>query len=118
MLSPCGEFVLTDPMASDGRDSAALRPILDRLHLDSLGSPGFYRRELSKLGLCRIDFDDHTEQLAVHYGRVLEETRRRREEIRSRVSESYLTRMEIGLTHWVEGGKAGNLAWGVFHVRA
>ncbi|WP_050986951.1 class I SAM-dependent methyltransferase [Saccharomonospora xinjiangensis] len=118
VLRPRGEFVFADPMASDGCDSVALRLILDRLRLESMGSPSFYRRELSKLGLCRIEFDDHTEQLADRCGRVMEETGRCREEIGSRVSESYLTHMEIGLTHWVEGGKAGNLAWGVFHARA
>ncbi|EHR62407.1 glycine/sarcosine N-methyltransferase [Saccharomonospora cyanea] len=118
VLRPAGEFVFTDPMASDDCDRAVLRPILDRLRLDSLGSPGFYRRELSKLGLSAIEFDDHTEQLTVHYRRVLEETQRRHQEISSRVSETYLTRMKIGLKHWVDGGRAGNLAWGIFHARA
>ncbi len=105
-------------MASDDCDRTVLQPIFDRLHLDSLGSPGFYRRELSKLGLSVVEFEDHTEQLAVHYQRVLEETQRRHEEISSKVSETYLTRMKIGLKHWVDGGRAGNLAWGIFHARA
>ncbi|EIE99940.1 glycine/sarcosine N-methyltransferase [Saccharomonospora glauca] len=118
VLRPGGEFVFTDPMASDDCDRTVLQPIFDRLHLDSLGSPGFYRRELSKLGLSVVEFEDHTEQLAVHYQRVLEEAQRRHEEISSKVSETYLTRMKIGLKHWVDGGRAGNLAWGIFHARA
>ncbi|WP_024877682.1 class I SAM-dependent methyltransferase [Saccharomonospora piscinae] len=118
VLKPKGEFVFTDPMAADGCDRASLRPILDRLHLDSMGSPEFYRRELGRLGLARVDFEDHSAQLAAHYGRVLAETERRHADLSALVSETYLTRMKTGLRNWVEGGRAGNLAWGIFHVRA
>ena len=112
-----GHMVFTDPMAADTCEKAALRPILDRLHLDTMGSVGFYRRELNKLGVDSFDFDDHTPQLATHYGRVLAETERRDAEIAQSVSEAYRTRMKAGLQHWVDGGNAGNLAWGIFCVR-
>lgn len=118
VLKPRGQFVFTDPMAADNCDKAALRPILERLHLDSMGSPGFYERELHRLGMSSIEFEDHTPQLATHYGRVLEETQRRHDELSGSVSDEYLTRMKTGLKNWVEGGRAGNLAWGIFHVRA
>ncbi|NIJ11348.1 sarcosine/dimethylglycine N-methyltransferase [Saccharomonospora amisosensis] len=118
VLKPRGQFVFTDPMAADNCDKAALRPILERLHLDSMGSPGFYERELHRLGMSSIEFEDHTPQLATHYGRVLEETQRRHGELSGSVSSEYLTRMKTGLKNWVEGGRAGNLAWGIFHVRA
>ena len=26
--------------------------------------------------------------------------------------------MKVGLQHWVNGGRAGNLAWGIFHARS
>ncbi|WP_051110202.1 glycine/sarcosine N-methyltransferase [Saccharomonospora halophila] len=118
VLKPSGEFVFTDPMAADSVDKASLKPILDRLHLDSMGSPGFYRKELNRLGLSSIDFEDHTPQLATHYGRVHDETERRHDEVSKVVSEEYLTRMKTGLKNWVAGGKSGNLAWGIFHARA
>lgn len=117
VAKPNGRLVFTDPMADDACDKAALRPILDRLHLDTMGSVGFYRRELNKLGVDSIDFDDRTQHLPTHYGRVLSETERRNEEISQSVSEEYLTRMKTGLQNWVDGGKAGNLAWGIFCVR-
>ena len=117
VLKPGGRMVFTDPMADDACERAALRPILDRLHLDTMGSVGFYRRELNKLGVDSIDFDDHTPHLATHYGRVLAETERRDAEIAQSVSEEYRTRMKAGLQHWVDGGNAGNLAWGIFCVR-
>ena len=37
-----------------------------------MGSPDFYRRELNRLGM-NATFEDHTEHLTTHYGRVLEE---------------------------------------------
>lgn len=118
VLKPDGELVFTDPMASDDCDRLALRPILSRLHLDSMGSPDFYNRELTNLGVSSVAYEDHTPQLVTHYGRVLSETERREEEISQSVSADYLTPMKTGLQHWVDGGHAGNLAWGIFHVKA
>ncbi|MDA8368889.1 MAG: methyltransferase domain-containing protein [Nocardiopsaceae bacterium] len=112
-----GHFVFTDPMATDGASSEALRPILDRLHLDSMGTPGFYDREAARLGLTKVEFDDLSEQLPTHYGRVLAETEARESELTGKISEAYLSRMKTGLQNWVNGGRAGALAWGVLHYR-
>ncbi|MHA6803380.1 glycine/sarcosine N-methyltransferase [Salinifilum ghardaiensis] len=119
VLQPKGDFVFTDPMAADGAaGSKALQPILDRLHLDSLGSPGFYKRELSKLGLTDVEFEDLTDYLTLHYGRVLQELEKREDELADRIGEDYRSRMKVGLRNWVDGGKSGSLAWGVIHGRA
>ena len=118
VLKPSGEFVFTDPMASDSCDKSALRPILDRLHLDTLGSPQFYSRELGRLGMRSVDFEDHTPQLATHYGRVLRELTRRESDVAANSIAEYIERMKRGLQHWVDGGNGGNLAWGIFHARA
>jgi sarcosine/dimethylglycine N-methyltransferase len=117
VLRPGGQIVFTDPMAADDSDRSALTPILARLHLQSLASPGFYRHELAHLGMSEITFDEHTEQLTTHYGRVLEETERRYDEISQRISTEYLDHMRTGLRNWTAGGKSGNLAWGVFHAK-
>lgn len=115
VLKPHGQIVFTDPMAADACESSALQPILDRLSLDTMGSPGFYKRELRKLGADSVDFDDRTPQLPTHYGRVLRETKRRETELSS--SADYLTPMKTGLQHWVDGGESGNLAWGIFRAQ-
>ena len=112
VLKPGGRIVFTDPMQADDADRSQLRPIYDRLHLESMGSPAFYRRELGRLGLDAA-FEDLTPQLPRHYGRVLAELESREDEVADLVSEDYRTRMKAGLRHWVEGGQAGNLAWGV-----
>ncbi|MEV6231972.1 methyltransferase domain-containing protein [Saccharopolyspora shandongensis] len=113
-----GSFIFTDPMAADGAKLKDLGPILDRLNLETMGSPGFYRRELARLGLQNFDFEDLTEFLAVHYGRVLEVLEGREAELADRISDEYRTKMKTGLRNWVAGGKAGNLAWGIIHARA
>jgi len=118
VLRPGGELIFTDPMAGNGCPPAALTPILDRLQLESMGSPDFYRRHLYRLGMKSVEFRDETPQLASHYQRVLEELERRESELDGHVSEAYRTRMKTGLRNWVEGGHAGNLAWGIFHASA
>jgi glycine/sarcosine/dimethylglycine N-methyltransferase len=96
---------------------ADLTPILQRIQLDTLATPAFYRRELFRLGVGSVKFHDHSDQLARHYQRVGEELGRREAEIDGRVGDEYRTRMRVGLQHWVQGANAGNLAWGIFNVR-
>jgi len=114
MLKPGGQFVFTDPMQADDCPPGVLQPILDRIHLDSLGSPAFYRAECEALEFEDLGFEDHTPQLTRHYSRVLEELRRREAEIAGTVSGDYIERMKKGLGHWIDGGRNGYLAWGIF----
>lgn len=117
VLRPGGEFVFTDPMHADDCPDGVLQPILDRLHLETLGSPGFYRERAARLGMTEIGFEEHHEQLPTHYGRVLLETERREDELSKVVSQRYIDNMKKGLGHWVEGGRNGHLDWGIFHFR-
>ncbi|CAM3808783.1 hypothetical protein GCM10009799_07000 [Nocardiopsis rhodophaea] len=113
-----GHLVFTDPMATDDASAEVLQPILERLHLDTMGTPGFYDREASRLGLRKVEFDDLASHLPVHYARVLAETELREPELTGKISEEYLDRMKTGLRNWVEGGKSGSLTWGILHYRS
>src|SRR5918997_1613920 len=117
VLRPGGQMIFTDPMATESASKEDLKPILQRLQLDTLATPSFYRRELLRLGLRSVEFHDHSEQLPRHYQRVYDELVRRKVELAGQVSDQYCTRMQTGLQHWVRGGNAGNLAWGIFHAR-
>ncbi len=118
VLKPGGRFTFTDPMQADDCPDGVLQPILDRIHLDSLGSPGFYRRAAGEAGLNDAGFEDHSEQLPTHYARVLEETEKHEDELLQHVDEDYVRRMKKGLQHWVDGGRSGYLAWGIFRFDA
>ncbi|GAB2800217.1 hypothetical protein GCM10027091_34960 [Streptomyces daliensis] len=121
VLKKGGQLIFTDPMAADGCPEEVLQPILDRIHLDDMGSPDFYGRNLKRLGFTPVEgdgFEEHRDQLVNHYGRVLEETERQEGEgLGQRVSSDYLTSMKKGLGHWVDGGRAKHLTWGIFHYR-
>jgi sarcosine/dimethylglycine N-methyltransferase len=117
VLKPGGEFIFTDPMQADDCPAGVLKPVLDRIHLSSLGSFAFYRDQAKRLGWEEIAVHDLTPQLVNHYGRVREELQRRRGELAGKVSEPYIERMIQGLGHWVEAGKQGYLAWGILHFR-
>jgi sarcosine/dimethylglycine N-methyltransferase len=115
VLKPAGRLVFTDPMQADHAAADRLQPIYDRLHLDSLGSPGFYRETLTALGLVEREFDDCAEQLPRHYARVRRALIDNADALRERgVSDEYIERMQAGLQHWVDGGHRGDLAWGIF----
>lgn len=114
VLKPGGRFVFTDPMQTDNCPEGVLQPILDRIHLSSLGSPAFYREQLGQLGMAEILFEENTQQLVNHYSRVREETQARHKDLEDRVSHEYIERMIKGLGHWIDGGKQGYLCWGIF----
>ncbi|MBY8964171.1 methyltransferase domain-containing protein [Algiphilus sp. NNCM1] len=117
VLKPGGEFVMTDPMAADSCPEGVLDPILERIHLSSLGTPDFYIRTAEKLGMKDCGFENHSDQLPRHYARVRAELTRMAPELKGKVSDAYIERMKTGLTNWVNGGNNGYLAWGIFLFR-
>lgn len=112
-----GRVVFTDPMQAEGVEPELIRPILDRLHLDSLGSPSFYHRELARRGFEHIGFDDHTGHLRTHYATVRAELVRLAADGALAASNEYVERMATGLAHWVVGADEGRLRWGIVHAR-
>lgn len=117
VLKPGGDFLFTDPMQADDCPEGVLQPVLDRIHLDSLGSFGFYREAAADAGMQEVQIEDMTHQLTRHYGRVREELDSQRGALAGKVSDGYIERMLAGLQHWVDAGKAGRLAWGIMHFR-
>lgn len=117
VLKPGGEVIFTDPMQADDCPQGVLQPVLDRIHLQTLGSFAFYREQARKLGWEELDIVDMTHQLVTHYGRVREELEGRRAELQGKVSDAYIDRMIGGLENWVNAGNKGYLAWGILHFR-
>jgi sarcosine/dimethylglycine N-methyltransferase len=117
VLRPGAELIFSDPMQADDCPDGVLAPILERIHLQSLGSPSFYRQTAGELGFIEVHVEDQTPNLIRHYSRVLEETTRQEDELRGTISVEYLARMKQGLTRWIEGGQQGWLAWCIFCFR-
>lgn len=120
VLKPGGQFIFTDPMQADDCPQGVLQPVLDRIHLESLGSFAFYRDAALAAGLEPVETVDLTPQLITHYGRVRRELLNQRDAMAGRVSDEYIERMLKGLGHWVDAGSQGYLAWGIlkFHKPA
>jgi len=74
---------------------------------------------MTALGLEDLGYEDHSPQLVMHYARVGRELEAQEKKlVRSQiVSVEYIERMKKGLNHWVDGGRKGYLAWGIFHFR-
>jgi len=115
ILRPGGEFVFTDPMQADDCPDGVLQPVLDRLHLESLGSIAWYRQQAEQRGWVEVAVHDLTPQLVAHYSRVRTSLGERRSELSGRISAAYFDRMIEGLGHWIDAGTRGYLAWGILH---
>lgn len=115
VLKPGGRLVFTDPMQSDDASEGGLQAIYDRLQLESLASPSFYRSTLAAHGVHEVAFEEHPEQLSRHYARVREVLIEKTDELLEKgVDADYIERMKTGLGHWVDGGREGILTWGIF----
>ncbi|TVR48324.1 MAG: methyltransferase domain-containing protein [Puniceicoccaceae bacterium] len=117
VLRSGGEFIFTDPMQTEDVDPAVLQPVLDRIHLASMGSIATYRNYADRLGWEVLAVEDLSPYLPRHYGRVLEELESREDELLDVCSRDYLERMKTGLRHWIRAGRDGALAWGILHFR-
>lgn len=117
VLKPGGQLIFTDPMQADDCPEGVLQPVLDRIHLDTLGSFKFYRETCQNLGMQEVGVTAMTEQLIRHYSRVKEELLHQRLNLKGKVSENYIDRMLLGLQHWIDAGNKGYLAWGIMHFK-
>lgn len=115
VLRPHGQVIFTDPMQADDCPPGVLAPVLDRIHLDSLGSPVFYREAATARGWREGSSLEMTHQLVRHYTRVREELLERRWELIHRMSAEYLERMVAGLQAWISAGRQRHLSWGILH---
>jgi sarcosine/dimethylglycine N-methyltransferase len=104
-------------MQSDDCPEGVLQPVLNRIHLDSLGSYAFYRKVAHDLGFEEVQVIDLSEHLVKHYSRVRAELEQRYDEMTGVVSQEYVDNMLKGLSHWVEAGNKGYLRWGILHFR-
>lgn len=117
VLKPGGDFIFTDPMQSDACPEGVLQPILDRIHLEELGSVKRYREIAQEVGFKEAAIAEMPNQLVNHYSRVLAEIDNNHDKIAGNVSEAYIEKMKKGLQHWINGGQKGYLNWGILHFR-
>jgi len=116
ILKKNGDFIFTDLMQTYDCPKSILEPVLDRIHLDSLGSFGFYVEQARKLEMKKAEVVDLSEHLTTHYQRVMEETQERYEEMVKICGKEYIDKMIQGLKHWVNAGKNDYLSWGIVHM--
>jgi len=117
LLKPEGEFIFTDPMQSEDCPPEVLQPILDRIHLETLGSVEFYKTNLENRGFVELDTIERLDDMRTHYARVEEELRESYDEICELSGTEYVENMLRGLGHWVDGADKGHLAWGIMHFQ-
>ncbi len=117
VLKPGGEFIFTDPMQARDCPVGVLQPVLERIHLDSLGSFSFYQQQAQRLGWEEVSNSDLTPHLVTHYTRVRQELVKRREMLVGKISDDYIDRMIQGLSLWIDAGNNGYLSWGILHFR-
>jgi cyclopropane fatty-acyl-phospholipid synthase-like methyltransferase len=117
VLTPGGHLLFTDPMQSDDCPPHVLKGVCERLKLESLASPAWYRQEFARAGFEELEWCDLTPQLANHYAAVRSSLREHYDMLRRDISTAYMDRMLVGLDNWVSAAHADYLRWGIFHFR-
>lgn len=117
VLQSGGEFIFTDIMQRRDCSQEQLQPVLNRIHLDSLGSVEFYQETAATLGWEEIQWLDLSDQLVNHYSHILAVVNRKYEEVVLTCGQGYIDQMKVGLQHWIDAGNQGNIRWGILHFR-
>ena len=117
VLQSGGEFIFTDIMQRRDCSQKQLQPVLNRIHLDSLGSVEFYQETAATLGWEEIQWLDLSDQLVNHYSHILAVVNRKYEEVVLTCGQDYIDQMKVGLQHWIDAGNQGNIRWGILHFR-
>ena len=112
-----GEVVFTDPMASANAIEEKLEPIKQRLSIATFGSQKFYDEEFGRHGFTAVTFNNHQDQLTLHYSRVLQEIVSQQELLVKEIPRDYIEHVQVGLKNWIAGGREGQLDWGIHHFR-
>lgn len=112
VLRKGGKFLFTDPMQANQVPAGVLDPVLERIHLDSMGSVAKYREIAKGLNWKELQVVEMPEQLVNHYSSIRQYLRENYESLKDKISTDYMDRMIAGLGHWVEQGRAGHLNWG------
>ncbi len=117
VLKKGGKLIFTDPMQADDCPSDVLQPILDRIHLEEMGSVKLYKQLANDNDFKPIEIQEMPQHLTNHYSSVLKQLESKGEILSKVCSDSYIQRMKNGLKHWIEGGKNGYLNWGILMFR-
>ncbi|MBF0194215.1 MAG: methyltransferase domain-containing protein [Magnetococcales bacterium] len=118
VLKPGGFFILSDIMQTQGTPKELLEPVLNRIHLDSLGSYPFYKKTTNEFGLKEIFMEDLSKNLQLHYQKIHQKMVENQSNLQDKISQTYLNNMGIGLNHWIDAGKSGYLQWGIMKFQA
>lgn len=117
ILRPGGEFVFTDPMATETAPAKVLQPMLDRANLVSFGTVASYLKDAQDAGFVDLGYEDRTPDFLTNYRTIVAETRGRHDELKQEISEEFLAKIGNGMQHWVDGAENGHMVWGSFHFK-
>ena len=117
ILKPGGILIFSDPMQADNCPDGVLQPVLDRIHLEEMGSVAAYKQYADALNMKEERIMELPEQLVNHYSNVLHGLNQHYEEVIQKSSQEYVDKMKAGLQHWIEAGKKGYLNWGILIFR-
>ncbi|KAI4162776.1 MAG: hypothetical protein LQ342_003663 [Letrouitia transgressa] len=114
-----GELVFTDPMAQEGADKEALKPVLRRLQLENLETVKGYEEHLKWIGFADVQYEDLSENLGEHYGLLSEELEKRKRELvgEEKMDEVGWERVREGMKEAEKVAKRGDYIWGAFCCR-
>lgn len=117
VLKPQGRFIFTDPMQQEQCPEGALAKVLERIHLQEMGSIQLYKRLAKRAELEQVLVKRRPQYLITHYQKVLETLQDKRKSLAEKISPAFLDNMELGLQAWIEAGEKGYLDWGILQFQ-
>lgn len=116
-VSRGASVVLTDHMATCDADSERIVPIKKRLSLDlDLATRQYYQDVFLAQGFEDAGYIEGTEHMITHCSKVLAALQDAGH-LATGISGEFAENAKMGMSHWIEGGRQGQLEWGIFLFR-
>ena len=115
VLRPGGRLIFTDIVGKPDAPPEA-KALYERIGLQSFQTIDGYFEVAKSMGFGELSFEDHSPNVAVHYGTVLEALEELWDKKAINIKESSKNRMVDGLTKWRDLADSC-LQWGVISMR-
>ncbi len=113
VLKPGGEFVLGNTCCSESIPEDVLQKLNQRNPM-ALQTINLHSKLATSLGFQESTCMDMSDQLSLHYRKMLQEVGAKESVMVARDGQDYFDRMTRGLAYWLQMCDDGYLAWGIW----
>lgn len=113
VLKSKGWLVFSDVFQGENVPKVALKSLIERIPIDSLGKVQSYQEMLENKGFVLNDHKELTPQLVKHYSMILSGVKDQKAQLVQKAGGDFVKQTMKGLNQWIRAAKKEQLTWGI-----